>query len=425
MCRVVAVLTFACALLACSAPGEDLGAAPASVIGGSEARDPGVVALFDSDGRFICSGALISSRIVLTAGHCTMSPPPVEVLFSDTIRHLGARVRVQKIVVHPEFVSSDFRHADLALLVLRERARVPSLTWNAAGLPEDFVDREVRVVGFGLQSQGGITGEKMTVSIAIDRLVGEREYEYAGATCGGDSGGPQLLDEAGDELLVGVTSYARGGCGGEAGAHRVDVHAGWIQGVLDEEDPPSCERDERCVTGCADADPDCPCAADGFCVALCLDPGSDPDCPLVCSPGNECSTTCPLPDADCGDPCLAEGHCLRDCPVRDPDCPAQLPAGSPCATTFDCLPGTVCLADLPGQASICEPVCEADDVCPAGRECVETANGFACLSPRLVIDVRSSSACRAAPGGRGGHVAQILVLSGLLVLLRGRRRRIG
>src|SRR6185503_14771464 len=103
------------------------------------------------------------------------------------------------------------------------------------------------------------------------------------------------------------------------------IHRDWLQARLAELDPPSCERDFRCLDDCPAGDADCPClGGDGACSALCTDPESDPDCPRGCGPGNQCVSgpQCPAPDPDCGDPCGGEGHCIETCAARDPDCPA-------------------------------------------------------------------------------------------------------
>jgi hypothetical protein len=429
MSRLVAVALVACVLEACAEPEEPLAGASAAVFDGTEANgDPAVVALVDEDRHLMCSGVLISSKVILTAGHCAAGRRPTYAFFGRATPSWPAElVRVRDAIAHPEYSFDDFRLADLGVVILRERSPVPPLPWNRAPLPADFAGSGLRVVGFGLQTPAGPLGIKMQTEVIVETLLGGREYEYAQGTCAGDSGGPHLRrGEGGEERVVGVTSYGRGECGGVGGGHRVDPYAAWLDGMIATHDPPSCAFDHRCVAGCPGADPDCPCAADGHCSALCADPGSDVDCPRDCVAGNTCLTTCPLPDPDCGDPCGEEGHCLQSCTVRDPDCAPEVGEGAPCLSGFDCGSGTMCLTQAPGDEALCTRTCELGG-CGAGFECLAIRPGVsACLLPRrTVLTLRSPAACAAAPGAAGRDVRWILLLAGLAWILRGRSRRLG
>jgi hypothetical protein len=400
--------------------------------GDFDAGDRAVVALTDAFGYVICTGTLISSRVVLTAGHCTYGLAPTFAYFGgSTPFRPGDLLRVQRAVPNPAYDPDNFRSADVGLVLLRGRATTAPRAWSAEPLDPSFVGRDIRIVGFGFQEPADEEvrhiGDKMSVHLSIAQLVDDRQYEYLLGTCNGDSGGPQFYRFAdGVERVIGVTSYGLGGCAGVSGAHRVDPYDAWIREQVELFDPPSCELDYRCVAGCAGVDPDCPCAADdGGCSALCTDPASDPQCPLDCGAGDTCVHACPAPDPDCGDPCVAEGHCIEDCPARDPDCPAPLAPGTACASDFDCGGDTLCLAALPGEATVCTATCAASTVCADGLECrAVTGTQSACLPPFQVLrGYQPAPGCQVLPGRRAPAPRAIVLAIAVLVTASWRRRR--
>ncbi len=430
-------LVIAAAAAACTAPDpEKISTRAAPVLQGAyDSGDGAVVALTNADGAVICTGTLISSRVVLTAGHCTYGFAPAFAYFgTSTPFRPGDLIRVDRALPHPDYTPNDFRHADVGVVILRARSLAEPRPWNAQPLDDTIVGHDIRIVGFGFQQPEGVDdrriGDKMSVHLSILQLIEPKEYEYLLGTCNGDSGGPQFFTfPDGVERVIGVTSYGRGGCTGNSGAHRVDFYDSWIRQQIAAFDPPSCQHDFRCVSGCPTVDPDCPCAPDdGGCSALCNDPASDPQCPLGCGGGDFCLHACPAPDPDCGDPCVAESHCIQDCPTRDPDCPAPVGLGAACSSDFDCADGSLCLTAAPGEDSICTPTCERGrGGCGAGLECRPVDPGLAaCLPPfDLVQAVGSPSGCSVAVGaarGRPAWAGALVVLWASLIMVRRRRR---
>ena len=279
------------------APGRT-GAARLPVTGGEPAPDDAAavalslrgLACGGAPGAVVCSGALVSGRVVLTAGHCAepYARGRIEVWTGAALGDPNlTRRAVSDIRVHPHYTeaSSDF---DAAVLLLA--SPLPAVPWPVLATPMDasWVGRSVRVLGFGEPQAGAGTGERRAGDAVITEVAGHT-FTMApdpALTCHGDSGGPVLADIDGTPHLVGITSAGDARCADWAVAVRVDA---LIPGFLDsalavapEEQPPilPSETCEAPCTGDADCPADLVCAEDGSgdprCVLPGLSPGSFP-----------------------------------------------------------------------------------------------------------------------------------------------------
>jgi trypsin len=212
------------------------------IIGGSPANPadwPFAAAVFDH-GQFICSGSVISSDAVVTAGHCLFGGffghMKVAVGRPDLQDHSsGEMIRVVSGKVDPHYLRRG--HEDFSVLRLehptvqtpvtlpatREEAdaetavgaRLPMAGWgathpNGSGDTSVLMEAETNTIdGSECREAHPDWAPRSEICTRGDALPGGGDV----SACYGDSGGPLVADTPGGALLVGVTSYGGRRCG--------------------------------------------------------------------------------------------------------------------------------------------------------------------------------------------------------------------
>jgi hypothetical protein len=212
-----------------------------------------------------CSGALISPKVVLTAGHCTEGVSAARVWFDEVVEGNpdypwgGPSAVAGTPFLNPGYCSEcgnglpGFAYRDVGVVVLDEPVYMDEYALLPdAGLVDTLKNKtDVDVVGYGVQElhHGGgppyWEGLKVRLfapsQLVSGKFVHSDEFmklslnhsQGKGGTCFGDSGGPDLL--SGTDTVLAVNSYVTNyNCAGVGYSSRVDIPEvlEWIDGFL-------------------------------------------------------------------------------------------------------------------------------------------------------------------------------------------------
>ncbi len=343
----------------------------------------------------MCSGTLITPRVVMTAGHCLdgMSASRVTVGFGNTSSDMQWR-NAEELKVHPQYDRGNWvvpPTNDISLLRMDDDAPtgitpIPFMP-HSLTVTEADIGSPLEYVGFG-QTENDTTGIKKAVTMTLDYVcIGPDVCEYGGGidaavnsigqnqtdggACSGDSGGPAFMWRNNKEYAAGITSYGDQYCTQYGISTKADEFEDFINdfvGVTGELGDP-CSSDSQCDTGHCASGVCCQEACDDACMACNLQ-GSVGSC-LALADGSACGDDSNVCDG--GETCQ-DGVCL---------------AGG----ALNCDDGSVCTADSCDPATGCVHVamdCNDDDSCTtdscdpaAGCQNLPAADGSSCADANV------------------------------------------
>ncbi|WP_284747568.1 S1 family peptidase [Amycolatopsis sp. RTGN1] len=214
--RLLALLVLMFALVPAAASAEP------GIVGGGNADQPYpfAVSLHTSTGKLFCAGALIAPTWVVTAAHCAFDKTPAGISVRAGTSEVGQGGEVDQvaaIVVNPAF-NTQSPAGDIALLRLATPAKAAPIALATAAAP----GTATRILGWGQTCPKVNCGQIPTTLQQLDthivegakctsvfdgtaELCTDNPGGKAGA-CFGDSGGPEVVRDGDQWLLVGVTS---------------------------------------------------------------------------------------------------------------------------------------------------------------------------------------------------------------------------
>ncbi|SMF57792.1 S1 family peptidase [Pseudobacteriovorax antillogorgiicola] len=257
-----------------------------------------------------CTATLIKPQWLLTAAHCVKNGVDKLVFAIGPEAKRGNTYSIERAIQHPRYYPNPVGSLyDIALVKLAQG--VPSsvaepILYSREAI-EPLLGDDVLYLGYGSTSgESAILGlgikRKVTLPISrIDDVTYSTSFEDKGL-CTGDSGGPGLVQVAGELNIVGVTSASLGCQGGTCNIcsngtkhTRVDRFYDWIAAEVGDTFEPCSSDKSRCACDAA-------CTAMGNCDdAVC----AENTCfDMISCMFDECGDT---EDGSCATACIDDG----------------------------------------------------------------------------------------------------------------------
>ncbi|KAG5669857.1 hypothetical protein PVAND_000148 [Polypedilum vanderplanki] len=218
---------------------------PKRIVNGQEVLPhfyPWIAVMLSPKGNHVCSGSIVSDRMILTAGHCVYySKEPLEIKWMVALHSVSKSKALPENIyktvlfqLHPKFLSAKlFDSYDLALVTVDRPITFNEFTTPIC-LPEPYehmryFNKKVIIAGWGkiqnlrdspvsdvlLESRVILKTPEMCK--LLTGIVGYNDrsmicaHEYHTDACGGDSGGPMFVEtKANRYVILGVISFGEG-----------------------------------------------------------------------------------------------------------------------------------------------------------------------------------------------------------------------
>lgn len=217
-------------LSSCGVEEENQPTTKLRIIGGSIPSDGGLierstVALVSSSGQVFCTGTLIGSRAVVSAGHCLSGYGGTLYIAFGRNASEFQYISASSYRVHPNYTGS-FNKAvpsDIASITLSQSA--PS-GYSPVSITSQPSSGTVYLAGFG-QTASGSSGQLYYKAVSVQGNAGD-EFQVSNGACYGDSGGPAYVYNGSTLSVAGATSRGAAGCSGSAIYTSVSYFSSWL-----------------------------------------------------------------------------------------------------------------------------------------------------------------------------------------------------
>jgi MYXO-CTERM domain-containing protein len=174
-----------------------------------------------------CTATLVGTKTVLSAAHCLLYPN------TDWVSDKAVLYKSSKVIVHPKYNKSTPYNYDLGLVLLKSAP--VGITPSRVAVVAPAAGTALSMIGYGETYKGA--GDNGVKRIATNKVNAVKTLYFTitgasgsdGNACYGDSGGPVLIKQGGQEAVSGVLSYITGACGTNTYATRMDLYTSWLQ----------------------------------------------------------------------------------------------------------------------------------------------------------------------------------------------------
>ncbi|KAK1939994.1 Mite allergen Der f 3 [Phytophthora citrophthora] len=205
-----------------------------------------------ADGESFCGGSLVSPIHVLTGSQCTARNIRWASIGTRYLNGTedGEQIKVLSVLNHPNYSVSIANSDDFALLELETASSFKPVKLAAADDSDFKAGATATALGWGLTNEGGSMSEELR---RVDLpLISDKKCKQvadidetmmcAGGliskdVCGGDYGGPLIIESQGKDVQVGVVSWNKDNSCGSGPSFpgmysRVSRARSWIDPII-------------------------------------------------------------------------------------------------------------------------------------------------------------------------------------------------